>query len=103
MAGKPPALLPLSDIHTTRPLDQTTVYRQLLCLYKLPRNPANAAPGPKAATGCASVHEEHTSGADRSRTVLARLLRDIAAGDTLVVVPARSARPLGQSSAHGDS
>ena len=30
--------------------------------------------------------EEHASGADRSRPVLARLLRDIAAGETLVVV-----------------
>jgi DNA invertase Pin-like site-specific DNA recombinase len=38
------------------------------------------------AAGCASVREEHASGADRSRPVLARLLRDIAAGDTLVVV-----------------
>jgi len=32
------------------------------------------------------VLEEHASGADRSRPVLARLLRDIAAGETLVVV-----------------
>jgi DNA invertase Pin-like site-specific DNA recombinase len=38
------------------------------------------------AAGCATVHEEHASGADRDRPVLARLLRDIAAGDTLVVV-----------------
>jgi DNA invertase Pin-like site-specific DNA recombinase len=38
------------------------------------------------AAGCASVREEHASGADRSRPVLARLLRDIAASDTLVVV-----------------
>jgi DNA invertase Pin-like site-specific DNA recombinase len=38
------------------------------------------------AAGCASVREEHASGADRSRPVLARLLRDIAAGDTLVVI-----------------
>jgi DNA invertase Pin-like site-specific DNA recombinase len=36
--------------------------------------------------GCASVLEEHASGADRSRPVLARLLRDIAAGEPLVVV-----------------
>ena len=36
--------------------------------------------------GCASVLEEHASGADRSRPVLARLLRDIVAGETLVVV-----------------
>src|SRR5271165_6528809 len=38
------------------------------------------------AAGCATVLEEHASGADRSRRVLARLLRDIAAGETLVVV-----------------
>jgi DNA invertase Pin-like site-specific DNA recombinase len=38
------------------------------------------------AAGCTTVCEEHASGADRSRPVLARLLRDIAAGDTLVVV-----------------
>ena len=38
------------------------------------------------AAGCAIVLEEHASGADRSRRVLARLLRDIAAGETLVVV-----------------
>ena len=30
--------------------------------------------------------EEHASGADRSRPVLARLLRDIRSGETLVVV-----------------
>jgi DNA invertase Pin-like site-specific DNA recombinase len=38
------------------------------------------------AAGCANVLEEHASGADRSRPVLARLLRDIRAGETLVVV-----------------
>ena len=38
------------------------------------------------AAGCANVHEEHASGADRSRPVLARLLRDIQPGETLVVV-----------------
>src|SRR4051794_4175361 len=38
------------------------------------------------AAGCATVREEHASGADRTRPVLARLLRDIAASDTLVVV-----------------
>src|SRR5947209_131312 len=38
------------------------------------------------AAGCATIREEHASGADRSRPVLARLLRDIAAGETLVVV-----------------
>ena len=37
------------------------------------------------AAGCTIVHEEHASGADRSRPVLARLLRDITAGETLVV------------------
>src|SRR6202020_1210226 len=35
---------------------------------------------------CTAIREEHASGADRSRPVLARLLRDITAGDTLVVV-----------------
>ena len=38
------------------------------------------------AAGCDTVLEEHASGADRTRPVLARLLRDIAAGETLVVV-----------------
>jgi DNA invertase Pin-like site-specific DNA recombinase len=38
------------------------------------------------AAGCALVHEEHASGADRARPVLARLLRDICPGETLVVV-----------------
>jgi DNA invertase Pin-like site-specific DNA recombinase len=38
------------------------------------------------AAGCETVLEEHASGADRSRPVLARLLRDIAPGETLVVV-----------------
>ena len=38
------------------------------------------------AAGCGTVREEHASGADRSRPVLARLLRRIAAGETLVVV-----------------
>ena len=38
------------------------------------------------AAGCEPVLEEHASGADRSRPVLARLLRDIRAGETLVVV-----------------
>ena len=38
------------------------------------------------AAGCATLHEEHASGADRSRPVLARLLRDIGPGETLVVV-----------------
>lgn len=38
------------------------------------------------AAGCALILEEHASGADRSRPVLLRLLKDIRAGDTLVVV-----------------
>ena len=38
------------------------------------------------AAGCEPVLEEHASGADRSRPVLARLLRDIRPGETLVVV-----------------
>jgi hypothetical protein len=38
------------------------------------------------AAGCDTVLEQHASVADRSRPVLARLLRDIAAGETLVVV-----------------
>src|ERR1019366_9964347 len=50
------------------------------------------------AAGCASVLEEHASGADRSRPVLARLLREIRRGETLVVVRldrlARSVSPL---------
>ena len=38
------------------------------------------------AAGCGVVHEEHASGADRTRPVLARLLREIRSGETLVVV-----------------
>jgi DNA invertase Pin-like site-specific DNA recombinase len=38
------------------------------------------------AAGCQTLREEYASGAYRSRPVLARLLRDIAAGETLVVV-----------------
>ena len=38
------------------------------------------------AAGCSIILEEHASGADRSRPVLARLLHDIVAGETLVVV-----------------
>src|SRR3954465_8030990 len=38
------------------------------------------------AAGCAAVLQEHASGADRGRPVLARLLREIRAGETLVVV-----------------
>ena len=38
------------------------------------------------AAGCEKVHEEHASGADRTRPVLARVLRDIRSGETLVVV-----------------
>jgi len=38
------------------------------------------------AAGCDSIVEEHGSGASRARPALAKLLRDIGAGDTLVVV-----------------
>jgi DNA invertase Pin-like site-specific DNA recombinase len=38
------------------------------------------------AAGCDAVLEEHASGADRTRPVLARLLREIRPGETLVVV-----------------
>ena len=38
------------------------------------------------AAGCDAVHEERASGADRTRPVLARLLRAIRPGETLVVV-----------------
>jgi DNA invertase Pin-like site-specific DNA recombinase len=38
------------------------------------------------AAGCATILEEHASGADRDRPVLARLLRAIRTGETLVVV-----------------
>lgn len=38
------------------------------------------------AAGCIEILEEHASGADRGRPVLARLLHTIRAGDTLVVV-----------------
>ena len=38
------------------------------------------------AAGCNTVLEEHASGADRTRPVLARLLREIRSGETLVVV-----------------
>ncbi len=38
------------------------------------------------AAGCATIYEEHASGADRGRPVLGGLLRDIRAGETLVVV-----------------
>jgi DNA invertase Pin-like site-specific DNA recombinase len=38
------------------------------------------------AAGCDAVLEEHASGADLTRPVLARLLRDIRPGETLVVV-----------------
>lgn len=38
------------------------------------------------AAGCAEVHLEHGSGAARNRPVLGRLLRDIRAGEVLVVV-----------------
>jgi DNA invertase Pin-like site-specific DNA recombinase len=38
------------------------------------------------AAGCQIVHQEHGSGASRARPVLAKLMREIAAGDVLVVV-----------------
>jgi DNA invertase Pin-like site-specific DNA recombinase len=38
------------------------------------------------AAGCNTIFEEHASGADRTRPVLARLLREIRPGETLVVV-----------------
>ena len=38
------------------------------------------------AAGCTTILEEHASGADRGRPVLARLLHEIRAGETLVVV-----------------
>jgi DNA invertase Pin-like site-specific DNA recombinase len=38
------------------------------------------------AAGCVTTLEAHASGADRSRPMLARLLREIRAGETLVVV-----------------
>src|SRR5580704_7775216 len=38
------------------------------------------------AAGCDAVREEHASGADRTRPVLASLLREIQPGETLVVV-----------------
>ena len=38
------------------------------------------------AAGCAIIHEEQASGADRARPVLARVLAQIRPGDTLVVV-----------------
>jgi DNA invertase Pin-like site-specific DNA recombinase len=38
------------------------------------------------AVGCATILEEHASGADRNRPVLAGLLHDIRPGETLVVV-----------------
>jgi DNA invertase Pin-like site-specific DNA recombinase len=38
------------------------------------------------AAGCQIIHQEHGSGASRARPVLARLMREIGAGDVLVVV-----------------
>jgi DNA invertase Pin-like site-specific DNA recombinase len=38
------------------------------------------------AAGCALIVQEHGSGASRVRPALGKLLRDVAAGDTLVVV-----------------
>jgi len=36
--------------------------------------------------GCAEIFEEHASGGNRARPVLARLLERVQSGDTLVVV-----------------
>lgn len=38
------------------------------------------------AAGCETIHQEHASGASRARPVLTKLLREIGAGDVLVVV-----------------
>lgn len=38
------------------------------------------------AAGCQIIHQEHGSGASRARPVLSRLMREIGAGDVLVVV-----------------
>jgi DNA invertase Pin-like site-specific DNA recombinase len=38
------------------------------------------------AAGCEVIHQEHGSGASRSRPVLARLLKEIRHGDVLTVV-----------------
>jgi len=38
------------------------------------------------AAGCQIIHQEHGSGTSRARPVLARLMREIGAGDVLVVV-----------------
>ena len=38
------------------------------------------------AAGCHRIHHEHGSGASRARPVLAKLLKDLSAGDVLVVV-----------------
>ena len=38
------------------------------------------------AAGCDTAHEEHATGADRTRPVLARLLREIRPGETLIIV-----------------
>jgi DNA invertase Pin-like site-specific DNA recombinase len=38
------------------------------------------------AAGCKILHQEHGSGASRARPVLAKLMREISAGDVLVVV-----------------
>lgn len=38
------------------------------------------------ASGCQIIHQEHGSGASRARPVLAKLMRELGAGDVLVVV-----------------
>jgi len=38
------------------------------------------------AAGCHRIHQEHGSGASRARPVLTKLLKDLIAGDVLIVV-----------------
>ena len=55
------------------------------------------------AASCDTAHEEHATGADRTRPVLARLLREIPPRRDPDHRPARWPRPLGQPPArrHG--
>ena len=52
----------------------------------LPESPTDAQVDELRAAGCQVLHQEHGSGASRARPVLARLMREIGAGDVLVVV-----------------
>ena len=53
------------------------------------------------AAGCILIHEEHASGGSRARPVLAQVLRQMQAGDVLVVVRLdRLARSLKRSGGH---